>query len=257
MKHFGECSLCLQEKELKNSHILPEFMYQNLYDSDPKRYFIFKANKDGFLKSKPKIKQKGVREHLLCDECELKLSRYENYATETIYGKNFRNKAYQVKAIEYPDMQHFIHVFAGFEYSKFKIFLLSILWRIIISKTFNTPPIEDSIVEKLRYSIFEEKPLEENDFGCLIQLIKFSKEKNADGFILYPYVTINEGNFVLNILIDGLMYSFYINYSGTPAETQMFFLQKDGTMTIIGRLLSNDADLCNRIKIVFNGFNAG
>lgn len=250
----GTCRLCLKKKELRHSHIIPEFMYQNLYYSTPKRFYSLNVDLDNSDNSKRKIEQKGIREYLLCGECEVKLSRYENYAAETIYAKNLGNKTCIVKANQTPDLQYFTYEYAGFSYSDFKLFQLSLLWRIIISKSFNTPDIDDSIVEKLRIAIHGQNPLEFEDFGCLLQVIKYKKEQIAKGFILDPFLTKNQGVTVLNILTDGFMYSFYLNSKELTDSEKEFFLRQDGTMVILGRVLFQDKGLFERIKTAFDFF---
>lgn len=250
----GNCKLCQLEKELRNSHILPEFMYQNLYDPSPKRFYNLKVDLDNLKNSKKRIEQKGIREYLLCGECEVKLSKFENYAAETIYAKNLSNKAYIVKASETPDHQYFTYDYAGFSYQEFKIFQLSILWRVIISKSFNTPEIEQAIVERLRNAIYNLDPLDYDDFGCLLQVIKYKKGQIAKGFILEPFLTKNDAATVLNILIDGLMYSFYLNSKELSVDKKAFFLKPDGTMTILGRVLFQDKELFERLKATFDFF---
>jgi len=91
----GICKLCLHEKELRHSHILPEFMYQNLYDQAPKRFYTLTVNLDKAEESKKKIEQKGIREYLLCGDCEVQLSKFENYAAETIYAKNLADSLHK------------------------------------------------------------------------------------------------------------------------------------------------------------------
>jgi len=82
IKMTGECNLCRQEKELRYSHILPEFMYQNLYDHAPKRFYALTVNLDKAEGSKRRIEQKGIREYLLCGECEVLLSNINADAKE-------------------------------------------------------------------------------------------------------------------------------------------------------------------------------
>ncbi len=248
------CKLCLQEKELRHSHILPEFMYQNLYDPNPKRFYTLRVNLDNEKDSSTKINQKGIREYLFCADCEVLLSRYENYAAETIYGKNKRNKAYIVKASETPDQQYFLYEYAGFSYKEFKIFLLSILYRIIISSSFYSPTVSDDTKEKLRIAILSENPLDYDDLGCLLQIIKYKKSKIAEGFILDPFLTKNEQSDILNILVDGFMYSFYLNSKAIPQSIKDNFLKLDGTMNIIGRILFQDVGLFERIKKAYDYF---
>lgn len=251
---IGTCKLCCKEKELRHSHILPEFMYQNLYDASPKRFYTLNVDLDNFENSKRRIEQKGIREYLLCGDCEVQLSKYENYAAETIYAKNLGNKATIKKASETPDKQYFTYEYDGFKYPAFKIFLLSLLWRVIISKSFNTPEIDEKIIEQLRLALHSEDPLDFDDFGCLLQVIKYKKGQIAGGFILDPFLTMNENSPILNILIDGFMYSFYLNSKQLPPEKKDLFLKMDGTMVILGRVLFTDKGLFERIKAAFDFF---
>jgi hypothetical protein len=48
------CNLCKKESKLKNSHILPEFMYQNLYDTKPKRFYSLKIDLENSEKYRKK-----------------------------------------------------------------------------------------------------------------------------------------------------------------------------------------------------------
>lgn len=250
----GVCKLCLTEKELRQSHVVPEFMYQNIYDKNPKRFYSLSVNLDSDEESKRKIEQKGIREYLLCGECEGLIGKYEGYAAETIYAKNKGNKTYIVKAQQTKNQDYFSYNYAGFEYKEFRIFLLSLLWRVIISKTFNTPDVNANEIEILRKAIKSENPLEYDDFGCLMQVIKYKKGELAKGYILDPFLTQNENIKVLNIFIDGFMYSFYLNSKELADNKKIHFLKPDGTMTIMGRILFNDPGLFERIKRAFGYF---
>lgn len=252
---IGNCKLCGLERELKHSHILPEFMYQNLYDSSPKRFYKLQVDLDNSVNSKIKIEQKGVREYLLCGNCEVRLSKYENYAAETIYAKNLKNTAYVKKATETNSQQLFTYEYVGFSYINFKNFLLSLLWRIIISESFKTPEIDEKIVERLRIAVHHEDPLDYDDFGCLLQVIKYKKEQIAGAFILNPFLTKDDDVIVLNILIDGFMYSFYLNSKELSDEKKGCFLKQDGSMIIIGRILFQDKKLFERVKAAFDFFS--
>ena len=247
------CKLCLKEKVLRNSHILPEFMYQNLYNSDIRRFYSFSVDLDVKENSKSRIEQKGIREFLLCQSCETQLSRYELYACETIYGKNLKNKTYIVKVSQTDDLKYFTYEYAGFDYVTFRLFLLSILWRLIISTTFKTPKIDTDTIERLRLAIYEENPLDYDDFGCLLQVIKYKKGQLAKGFILEPFLTSSDDTDILNILIDGFMYSFHLNKIQIEKE-KVFFLKKDGTMTILGRVIFEDKNLIKKIESAFEIF---
>lgn len=93
-----------------------------------------------------------------------------------------------------------------------------------------------------------------DDFGCLMQVIKYKKEHIAGGFILDPFLTENDNSKVLNILIDGFMYSFYLNSKNLAEEKKEFFLRQNGTMKILGRVLFQDKGLFERIKQAYDFF---
>lgn len=246
------CKLCFKEKELRNSHILPEFMYQNLYNVDIRRFHSFEVNLDNLEDAKKRIQQKGVREFLLCHCCETLLSKYENYAAETLYSKNLKNQAYIVDAKQTPDENYFVYNYAGFNYQLFRVFILSILWRLITSESFKTPEIDPAKVEKMREAILQENPLEPNEFGCIVQVIKYKKGQLAKGFILAPYLTGND-NQILNILVDGFIFSFYLENENKQDEE--FFLKKDGTMMIFGRVIFEDKQLFEKLSKAFEYFS--
>lgn len=88
-----KCKLCLQEKQLiAKSHIIPDFMYEELYDDNHKIRVVPASE---FGKVKPRIKMPSSGEYeggLLCSDCDNKLlGGYENYARKAIYGGALRD----------------------------------------------------------------------------------------------------------------------------------------------------------------------
>jgi len=75
------CKLCNNESKLMNSHIIPEFIYKPLYDEKHRFHVLSTYKKVGKLKE-----QKGIRENMLCSECEQHISRYESYARKVLFG---------------------------------------------------------------------------------------------------------------------------------------------------------------------------
>ena len=58
------CKLCNKERELRNSHIVPEFFYKEIYDEKHRIFPRKEGRKYGQM-------QKGYREPLLCGELSL------------------------------------------------------------------------------------------------------------------------------------------------------------------------------------------
>lgn len=245
---IGTCKLCEVEKEIKRSHIIPEFMYQNVYDISPKRFYIIKSDTKDRNKWRMRLGQKGIREKMLCGDCEVLLSKYENYASEKIYSKEHGLMSYVKDSIPVKIQQNFVYEYEGFSYPKFRIFLLSLLWRVIISESYFTPEINESLVEKLRKAILNQDPLEFDDFGCSIQVMNHKSGEIAGGFIINPFVTNSNTGIGLNILIDGFLYRF--DLSSETIETEKgFLLKKDGKIKMTSKILSHD-------KIIYTGIKS-
>lgn len=239
-----ECKLCLRERDLKRSHIIPEFMYSGIYDKDPKRFYEIKIEDE---EAKSRIEQKGKREFLLCGECESKLSKYEKYADENLYGKNKNGEATLVNRSMSPDGRVFLYEFEGFDYASMKLFLDSLIWRLMVSQTICTPSYDPCLKEKLRQSLFNETPLEEDEFPCLIHSIMTAPGKILKGFILSPIEKKHGERTILSVLIDGFEYNFYVSEE-LPNDEINPFLQRNGELKVIGRLIYDMPELIEIVK---------
>ena len=122
---MGICAGCLQNEPLLQSHIIPEWVYKYIYTKDHK---FVALDADGI--GSPKVEQKGLREELLCFDCEQHLSKYENSVADLfkqIIGKQFTTASCDVLSSD-------IKVIGNYDYNSLKIFCLSVLWRLGVSK---------------------------------------------------------------------------------------------------------------------------
>jgi hypothetical protein len=149
---FGICKLCLQQKKLCRSHILPEFLYKSLYDENHKYHVISNIPEKKNFK-----RQIGLWEFLLCKECEAILQKYEDYVyrllnVHQIQGEKYRNA----------------FVINNCDYHKLKLFQLSLLWRIGISerKEFYKIKIPEKHNNILRHLLLSDNPGNYYDYGC-------------------------------------------------------------------------------------------
>ncbi|OHY64423.1 hypothetical protein BB778_20585 [Pluralibacter gergoviae] len=112
----GICKLCLKDKELMESHSIPRSYFKRLKKNDPQLIVVQKG-------SKPKRENIDPKEPLLCFECEQFISQeYESYGIRLL--RNHRNIR--------KNSDHII--VSHFDYKRFYLFLLSILWRASVSK---------------------------------------------------------------------------------------------------------------------------
>lgn len=121
------CKLCGTDKPLCQSHIIPEFVYGPLYNDDNRMMGITGVGGKGW-----KRVQKGLRDTLLCRDCEALLNeRYE------IPFQVHWTRQYPLPA----QAQEGDVVQAQFDYTTFKLFHLSILFRAAVSTDPDLPPI--------------------------------------------------------------------------------------------------------------------
>jgi hypothetical protein len=105
---LGKCKLCGNKDKLKESHIIPKFVYKWM-----------KETGSGYIRTaiNPNIRyQDGSKKYLLCQDCESRFSNAETYFSKTIFYP-YLNEGKQ-----------------KFSYDKrLMYFLVSVLWRILVN----------------------------------------------------------------------------------------------------------------------------
>lgn len=127
---MGICSLCTKDKKLIKAHIIPDFMYNGMKDDQN----VFHSYKDIPNKFHPARIQTGeFDKEILCDDCDNGIlgGKYERYAKSIFFNGMFNLELYSI--FKAKDQRSFL-IIPGIDYSKMKLFLLSILWRASITK---------------------------------------------------------------------------------------------------------------------------
>lgn len=152
----GRCALCRERREPRLSHIIPEFFFKPLYD-EKHRFFVYSTEP---AESVERPHQKGFREHLLCDECEGRLSPWEKYAREVFFG------GVELECSSDPQCGA---TAKGVDYTKLKLFTMSLLWRTGVSslKYFHDVNL-GAREKKLRERILAAEPGPRWEYGCSI-----------------------------------------------------------------------------------------
>lgn len=193
---IGKCQLCLDEScDLKKSHIISEFNYAACYDGAHRFYRLSTVGP-----KHKKFEQKGYREHLLCQRCETKLSKWELYAKEILVDGGFES------ATRYK----WGYSFDGVDYTRFKLYLLSLLWRMGISSLdmfgcVNLGPHE----ERLRLALFNEDPLGSHQYPVLLVGVTLAGRFIED-FIVPPSLAKVESHHCYRCVINGILYTFVV-----------------------------------------------
>lgn len=210
---FGKCRLCLQDKDLCNSHIIPKFVFKKIKKGGTD-FIVVQSGKDAYKS------QREYREHLLCLKCEKIIHKFETYASSSLYNfKKFsqiNNDKVTVKNIDY---------------EKFKLFQLSILWRghITSIEAFKDVKLDSENSEILRNMILNKDPGDEHEFGCTLFGITLQNK-------LQPQLMLNPGNFsvgpnkVIYYTFGGFRWHFIITRSRENIPIRFWSIDKNNQL---------------------------
>jgi hypothetical protein len=209
------CSLCGSYSELRDSHIIPEFMYASLYDDKHKmvsyRYGEHRITKQPL--------QKGLWEPLLCGECEGYLNR------------NFEQPNIErwTRLSEIPPRKDGATVsIVNGDYTSFKLLLLSILWRASVAARpefhkVRLGPHED----RIRQMLLSLEPGEETQYPC--QVILFNRPTTA---ILFPHRIKVDGHTVYSLVLGQIQVLYFVSGHIKEVLPDGASLRKDGSVVV-------------------------
>jgi hypothetical protein len=214
-----KCALCKTEAPLKNSHIIPEFFYKNLYDEIHRLHVV--SSDSGIPEA---FRQKGVYEKLLCSDCEQKFSVWEKYAKES-FGDGVGVK------IEHKGK---LFRFSNLDYHKFRLFLLSLLWRMGASGLdfFSLVELGDKHQEALRLALLKEDPLEPLQYSCLISAVSLNGEFHRS-WISQPIHTKSDGRHCHCVVVNGLLLCFFVTSHSIPSAFSEVCINKKNQMQVL------------------------
>ncbi|MGA3008550.1 MAG: hypothetical protein ABSE59_11735 [Opitutaceae bacterium] len=192
-------------------------MHQDMYDSKH-RFFG--------LSSTPSVKevifQKGMRENLLCHECEQKFGRYEKYASKVFFGGESIGLRQEGNIL----------FFAGLKYAPLKLFFMSLLWRMGVTSLKFLTGVKLGSYEPLIHELLQkEDPAGYLMFPCLISAVMHNRRHIPD-LIVPPGRALVEDQHVWTFVAAGFVFSFFVSNRPPPTSVHDAFLKPDGTMCI-------------------------
>ncbi len=213
-----KCKLCRQEKKLLNSHIIPEFFYKYTYSSSHKISVVStgKISKE-FLNL-----QKGLKERLLCADCEQLLSPWEKYVREAIFGGTPLKGMSDNRLIK----------IEGLDYRTFKLFGLSLIWRASVSTNRFFENIDlGSHEEVIRKKLLQNEPGEENEYAIVLSAVKLENAPIKD-LVMRPEELSDGGFTYLRFFLGSFIWLFVISKDASAFRLNDFYLKRNGTILI-------------------------
>ncbi len=226
-----KCKLCNKEKRLlKRSHIIPDFMYNGLFDE---KHFI--APLDLIKFQKKKLLPNGFYDsNILCEDCDNKiLGNLESYSSIVIWGGKGNQDMYPTYEKRTNQLnQRFIHL-ENVNYSKFKLFLLSIIWRASISrqKIFDSLSLGIEHEKRIGKMIYENIPGESDDYP--VGLFVLTENNEVPTKMISNPIPIKDGdNISYMFLINGLVINYKIEGKGDKEFYDHIKIKENNTMDV-------------------------
>lgn len=228
-----KCCLCLQEKNLlKSSHIIPDFMYRDLFDEKHRLVKTMGVDVSGAKKIQTGEKERNI----LCQKCDNEmLGSLEEYACRALFtgkGKDIKNISTQNQL--HPDGVLTSTYCQNLNYTKFKLFLLSILWRASISKLDFFKQVQlGPIKESIRKMIFENRPLSQVDLPCMVLSFRYLQRHMTSRVITSPRKIRSEKGTRYLFQIGQLVLVFFVSKNDTPEWLRDAAITPEGKMRIV------------------------
>lgn len=185
----GKCLLCgANDAKLVRAHIIPKSLYGDALaqDSGPTQLMSITKGRN------PKRTQIGIYDSsIICEECERRFAPWDDYAHELFFEtKSTRILEKNGVVIGYQ--------FDNVDYSKLKLFFISLLWRAHASKHDFFKHVDlGSFAARARQMILDRDPGDFQEFG--IHVIRF------DSYLAEAFLNPSRNRLFENINI----YNFY------------------------------------------------
>ena len=238
------CKLCLEDKELiGKSHIISNFLLKELLSDDG---YILKKN---LITGKvEKLYTGEFEKNILCANCDNNiLGKLEAYGHRVLYTDSIKELI--LKNERSSDGAEWISC-NGVDYKKFKLFLLSILWRLSISNLESYGFVYlDEYEDELRKMIINDDPGDVMDFPCFIG--SYRRYNDLPFKILsQPMKKIINGNVFYTIAISGFVYNFCASKNLADVDIEKIVINKNNHLKILQipkdhakRIIENNAGL--------------
>ena len=220
----GVCRLCKKEKELKKSHIIPKFCYDEMRNEKGRKEILEIPEND-----KEKKSQDGWKEYLLCADCEQQLSAYESYLGRAFKDYLWKDaKPFCFSNGQQADFGKYRK--ANIRYEKFFMGIISIFWRLSVSKTtkydIRLGPYKDKLEEILNRNLI----LYQDQIKLLIFKLKLRNDELNDLILYRGKSRFSNSHLAQNIWLMG--YSIYMVLGNGRIEAEELCLKESGDLYV-------------------------
>jgi hypothetical protein len=228
----GPCRLCLRQRPLCQSHIIPESCFTPVYDA--KHRFITVTES----KERLTLLQKGFREPLLCDKCEQHLNAFDHYFADAWFQQGLGPLTATDDLV----------TVSGLDYSTFKLFHLSVLWRAAIASRPEFAGVQlGPHAERIRDMLLRADPGPTSQYGTIVYALCLPRSTQiCRSIVTRPKRVRLEGHWGYHFVFGGCVWHHFV--SSHPSQYESCFLTHHGTLRMMRMHLDHYAPVVEVIR---------
>lgn len=224
------CPFCknLVGKFHKRSHVLPEWMYTEIYNEKHKLIEISKE------KQRATKKQKGFYFEFICEDCEKATQTYDRYASLILTNRSPNSPEYlsvrrKFFPIKYPGEDLSLEQWYNLDFINFQKFVFASILRAHFSGSIKGCAQLNNFHSEKIFSLYNsKKTLDDNSYPIVIY-----KLKNNDPFkhqVVLPYFKRYSGHHLIEFMGNGYIFNLFVSSHKKPDFVDLFRLKIDGSV---------------------------
>ncbi len=224
-----KCKFCGNESTLVKAHVIPAGFFRRIMREKGTLEVI--TNKAGEYTKRSQV---GEYDRIVCNGCEASWQEWDNYVQQLLAEEPLNGRA------RYHDNRKICYVVDNYEYSKLKLFFISMVWRASVSRR--------KFFKRVSLGQFEDiakKHIMNSDPGCSedfsVVVSKFDHPL-AKG-ILDPHMYENSGVNYVRFYMASYMADIKVDHKLTPNQLSKLTITRNNPLYIICRDFKKSREL--------------
>jgi len=241
------CPLCNEEVEEfhKRSHILPEWMYTEIYDKKHKALEVSK------IKKKATKRQKGYYGQFICRKCENTSQKYDHYASLILTNRspnNPENQSISRKHFEYQNdgEKKEYEEWKNIDFIKFQRFVFACILRTQLAGQMRGIKLNEKHFKNL-LTLYQSDTMD--DLAYPIVVIKNPDNDKFRNQVIIPYIKKQQGHHIIEFAGTGFIFNIYVSSHNKPDYVNALRLKSAGSMLLIVILFEQMGLFWNTLNI--------
>jgi hypothetical protein len=215
-----KCKFCGNESTLINAHVIPAGFFHRIRQGKEPLEVI--TNSAGEYTKKSQIGE--YDQTIVCSKCETIWQEWDNYAQQLLAEEPLNGKA------RYYNNRKICYVVDNYEYSKLKLFFISMAWRASVSsrKFFRRVSL-GQFEDIAKRHIMNGDPGDSEDFSIVVSKFNNPLAKST----LNPYTYQNSGVNYIRFYLAGYMADMKVDDKPTPNQLSQITMAENRPLCII------------------------